>query len=111
LDVTGLTEEPKIYTYDSVLDHQKYSKVVKLICVEGWSVTILWEGILLRDLLDEARPSPEANTVIFPAYGDYSASHPLSYFYDKDILLAYRRNNVTVPPERGYPFVLVAEDK
>ncbi|MBU2559573.1 molybdopterin-dependent oxidoreductase [archaeon] len=111
LEVTGLVDEPKIYTYDEVLDRQKYSKVVKLTCVEGWSVTILWEGILLRDLLDEAGPSPEANTVIFHAYDGYSTSHPLSYFYDKDIIMAYRMNNVTVPPERGYPFVLVAEDK
>lgn len=111
LEVTGLVDEPKIYTYDEVLDRQKYSKVVKLTCVEGWSVTILWEGILLRDLLDEAGPSPEANTVIFHAYDGYSTTHPMGYFYDKDIIMAYRMNNVTVPPERGYPFVLVAEDK
>jgi DMSO/TMAO reductase YedYZ molybdopterin-dependent catalytic subunit len=111
LEVTGLVDEPKTYTYDGVLDRQKYSKVVELNCVEGWSVMILWEGILLRDLLDEAGVSPEANTVIFHAYDGYSTTHPLDFFYDNDILLAHRMNNVTIPPERGFPFVLVAEDK
>jgi DMSO/TMAO reductase YedYZ molybdopterin-dependent catalytic subunit len=111
LEVTGLVDEPRIYTYDEVLDRQKYSKVVELNCVEGWSVTILWEGIMLRDLLDEVGVKPEANTVIFHAYDGYSTTHPLDYFYEKDIIMAYKMNNVTTPPERGYPFVLVAEDK
>jgi hypothetical protein len=30
LQITGLVEEPKSYTYDEVLVHQKYSKVVAL---------------------------------------------------------------------------------
>jgi DMSO/TMAO reductase YedYZ molybdopterin-dependent catalytic subunit len=79
--------------------------------VEGWSVTVLWEGVLVRDILDEAGVRSEANTVIFHAHDGYSTSHPLDYFYDNDIIMAYRMNNVTMPPERGYPFQLVAEDR
>jgi len=30
---------------------------------------------------------------------------------NRDIIMAYRMNNVTFPAERGYPFQLVAEDK
>jgi len=30
---------------------------------------------------------------------------------DNDILLAYKMNDVILPPERGFPFQLVAEDK
>ena len=30
---------------------------------------------------------------------------------DNDIIMAYEMNNVTLPPERGYPFELVAESK
>ena len=104
-------ENPKILTYEEVIDRKNYEKMVTLNCVEGWSVSILWEGILLRDLLEEAGVRPEANTVIFYAHDGYSTTHPLSYFYDNDILLAYRMNNVTMPPERGFPFQLVAEDK
>lgn len=111
LEVTGLVDNPRNYTYDEVINRQLYKKVSELECVEGWSVNILWEGILFRDLLDEVGAKPEANTVILYAYDGYSTSFPLSFFYDKDIIMAYRMNDVTIPPERGWPFMLVAEDK
>jgi DMSO/TMAO reductase YedYZ molybdopterin-dependent catalytic subunit len=112
LRVSGLVDNPKEYTYQQVLaGHQAYEKVVTLNCVEGWSVTILWEGVLVRDLLKEAGPKPDAKTVIVKAYDGYSSQFPIEYFYDNDILMAYKMNNVTIPPERGFPFMLVAEDK
>lgn len=112
LRVSGLVDNPREYTIDEVKNnHQAYQKVVTLNCVEGWSVNILWQGVLVRDLLDEAKPKSGANTVIFHAYDGYTSAFPLGYFYDKDILMAYNMNNVTIPPERGFPFVLVAEDR
>ena len=30
---------------------------------------------------------------------------------DKDLIIAYKMNGIVLPPERGYPFILVAEDK
>ncbi len=110
LEITGLVENQKSYTYDQVLAHQKYSKVVTLNCVEGWSVTILWEGVLVKDLISEAKAKPEAKTVIFYAQDGYSTSFPIEYLTN-DILMAYKMNNVTLPQERGFPFQLVAEDK
>ena len=114
LKVDGLVDAPQDLTYQEILDgFQSYSKVVTLDCVEGWSVTILWEGFLVRELLEQAGPTQEANTIIFHAYDGYSTSFPLEYITsnDKDILMAFRMNDVTIPPERGYPFQLVAEDK
>jgi DMSO/TMAO reductase YedYZ molybdopterin-dependent catalytic subunit len=111
LQVRGLVDEPRSYTYDEVLAHQRYSKVMRLDCVEGWSVNLLWEGVLVRDLIAEAKPKPNANTVVLYAVDGYSTSFPLDYFTGKDILLAYGMNNITIPPERGFPFQLVAEDK
>ncbi len=109
LKVAG--QEQAVYTYDEVLQHQRYSKVVRLNCVEGWSVNILWEGVLVRDLVMEAQILPGADTIIFYASDGYSTSFPLDYIMDNDIILAYKMNNVTLPPERGYPFQLVAQDK
>lgn len=111
LEVSGLAAAPKDYTYDEVLGNQRYSKVTTLHCVEGWSVKLLWEGILVKDLLEDVGVKPEANTVIFHAYDGYSTSLPLGYITGNNIMIAYRMNNVTLPPERGFPFQLVAEDK
>ncbi|MCJ7722357.1 molybdopterin-dependent oxidoreductase [Candidatus Bathyarchaeota archaeon] len=112
LTVTGLVNNKKEYTYEEVLGgYTLYKKVVTLHCVEGWKVTILWEGILLKDLLADAQVNSAANTVIFYAYDGYSTSLPLDYIIDNNIMMAYKMNNVTLPPERGYPFQLVAESK
>ena len=112
LSITGLVTNSTSYTYDEVLNrYQHYKKVVTLDCVEGWSVTILWEGVLVRDLLAEAEPLANAEVVIFHAYDGYTTSLPVDYVMDNDILMAYKMNDVILPPERGFPFQLVAESK
>lgn len=111
LEVTGLVSNPQNYTYDQVKNFQSYQKVVKLDCVEGWSVNILWQGVLVKDILKEVQPSPQANTIIFYAVDGYSTSFPLEYIESNQIMMAYKMNNATLPPERGFPFQLVAESK
>jgi len=112
LAVTGLVEKPLTFSYEDVLENYKhYKKVVRLDCVEGWSANILWEGMLVRDILNDAGVSPEAKTVIFHAYDGYTTSFPVEYIMDNDIIMAYKMNEITMPPERGYPFQLVAESK
>ena len=111
LALTGLVKTPQNYKYDQVLEYPKYTKLVKLNCVEGWSVNILWEGVLLKDIFDDVSVKPEANTVIFYAYDDYSTSLPLDFILNNNIIMAYKMNGVEIPPERGFPFELVAEQK
>ncbi|MGD0764854.1 MAG: molybdopterin-dependent oxidoreductase [Dehalococcoidia bacterium] len=112
LEISGLVANPGSYTYDQIVDnHQHYQKVVALNCVEGWSVNILWEGVLVQDLIDEAQPSPDARVLIFHAADGYTTSLPIEYFRDNNIIMAYKMNGVTIPPERGFPFMLVAESK
>jgi DMSO/TMAO reductase YedYZ molybdopterin-dependent catalytic subunit len=112
LTITGLANNSKTYTYDDVINaHQNYEKVVTLHCIEGWDVTILWKGVLVKDLLNEAGVDSKAKVVIFYAYDGYSTSLPLSFIIDNEILMAYKMNGLVLPPERGFPFQLVAESK
>jgi DMSO/TMAO reductase YedYZ molybdopterin-dependent catalytic subunit len=112
LEITGLVGKPASYTYDEVIDDfDNYKKVVRLNCVEGWAVNILWEGVLVKDILAKAGPLPEARTVIFHAHDGYTTSFPIEYVMENDILMAHKLNDVVIPPERGFPFQLVAESK
>ncbi len=112
LRITGLVRNQKNYTYDEIIStFQHYKKVVTLDCVEGWSVKILWEGILVKDLISQAQPNQAVNTIIFKASDGYTTSFPLNYTTENNILLAFKMNNATLPPERGFPFQLVAESK
>jgi DMSO/TMAO reductase YedYZ molybdopterin-dependent catalytic subunit len=79
--------------------------------VEGWNVKILWQGVLVKDLINTAGVKEGAKTVIFRAVDGYSTSFPIDYIMNGTIMLAYKMNNVTLPPERGFPFQLVAESK
>ena len=112
LTITGLVNKTIEYTYNDVLaGFQKYQKVITLHCVEGWSVDILWEGFLLKDILNRTEINPNATTVIFHAYDGYTTSLPLNYILENNIIMAYKMNGLTLPPERGFPFQLVAESK
>lgn len=111
LTVDGLVDSPKELSYSNVLEEDGYEKVATLYCVEGWDVKILWEGVLVSDLLKKASPKESANTVIFHAHDGYSTSLSLDYILNNNILLAYKINGEVLPPERGHPFQLVAEDK
>ena len=112
LNITGLVDNPQTYTYDEVVSkNQLYKKVVTLDCVEGWSATILWEGPLVRDLLEEAGLQADAKIIIFHAQDGYTTSMPIEYITDNDIIMAYKMNDIALPAERGFPFQLVAESK
>jgi DMSO/TMAO reductase YedYZ molybdopterin-dependent catalytic subunit len=112
LNITGLVDHPESYTYQQILSQfQSYQQVVTLNCVTGWSVTILWQGVLVKDLINEAGVSPLATTVIFRAVDGYSTSFPIDYIMNNSIILAYKMNNVTLPPELGFPFQLVAQSE
>ena len=111
LTIDGLVDTPLALTYDEVLSHQSYTKLVTLYCVEGWDVDILWEGILLKDLFAEAGVQSDAVTVIFHSEDGYTTSLPLQTILDKNIMIAYNMNGLELPPELGFPFQLVAEEK
>jgi DMSO/TMAO reductase YedYZ molybdopterin-dependent catalytic subunit len=112
LTVEGLADDPMELTYDEIVDgYDSYEKVVTLNCVEGWSVDILWEGILLEDLFEDAGIQDDTTVVIFRCADDYSTSLTLEHIRENEILMAYKMNGVELPAERGFPFQLVAEDK
>jgi DMSO/TMAO reductase YedYZ molybdopterin-dependent catalytic subunit len=112
LTITGLVQKPQTYAYNEILTNfPAYEKVVTLHCVEGWSVTILWEGVRIMDLLAPTEINSSVTTVIFYAADGYSTSLPLEYLEKNNILMAYKINGVTLPKELGFPFQLGAESK
>ncbi len=112
LSITGLVNQPLKLTYNQVVNsHQPIQKVVTLNCVEGWSATILWEGIQVNDLLTDAGVNSQATVVIFKASDGYTTALPLDYVVQNHIMIAYKMNNVTLTPEIGWPFMVVAQDQ
>jgi DMSO/TMAO reductase YedYZ molybdopterin-dependent catalytic subunit len=111
LTVDGLVNTPATFSYDEVKGLPVNERLITLHCVEGWDATILWKGALLNDLMGKAGLKPEAVTVIFSSVDGYTTSLPLKTIQDKQLILAYGANGLDLPPQMGYPFIVVAEDK
>lgn len=111
LTISGLSGSTHTLTYDEVIAYPTVERLITLHCVEGWEATILWEGVALMDLIALANPSAEVTTIIFHASDGYTTSLPLATIEEKQLILAYRANGLPLPPEMGFPFMVVAQDK
>ncbi|MGE5409887.1 MAG: molybdopterin-dependent oxidoreductase [Clostridiales bacterium] len=111
LQVDGLVKNPQNFTYDEIIAMPQTSKVVDLNCVEGWSFTGKWTGVKMSDIFNKTGILGNATTVIIYCADGYSTSIDLSYILQNNIILAYKDNDVTLPPDRGFPFQLLAESK
>lgn len=66
VEVSGLVESPVTYTIPDLLKSFKIiERVYRIRCVEGYSMVLPWSVFLLRDLLEEVKPLPEAKFVAF----------------------------------------------
>jgi DMSO/TMAO reductase YedYZ molybdopterin-dependent catalytic subunit len=112
LRVTGIVNTPLTLKYSEVLEFPAYERLITLYCIEGWDATILWEGIKLTDILEEAGGiGSNAKVLIFKAVDGYTTSIPIEKVLERDMLIAYKANGIDLPPEMGYPFIVLAEDR
>jgi len=111
LQVAGLVENELNLSYGDLLRLPAYSEVAYMPCVEGWGFTAKWTGFRLVDLLDIVGLKPNATYVVFHCSDGYTTGLPLDYLKANKTLLAYGINDITLPPERGFPFQLVAVNK
>jgi DMSO/TMAO reductase YedYZ molybdopterin-dependent catalytic subunit len=113
LIVDGLVENPLTLAYSDLLAYPEESWLMEFNCVEGWNFTAKWTGPQLNTIFNDAKVKPEAKIAIF-----YTADVPegytsldLDYMRDNNILLALKLNDVTLAPERGFPFQVTAKSK
>lgn len=112
MGIDGLVNNPVRLKYDDVLKLTPYEQKITLHCVEGWTATVLWKGVLIKDLIDLAGGAKDtAKTVIFFAVDGYTTSLPLDTVVQRGMILAYNANGLPLPPEMGYPFIVVAADR
>jgi hypothetical protein len=111
LKVTGMVENELNLSYDQILELPAYSEFAYMPCVEGWGFNAKWTGFRVIDLLNHSGLKENASYVVFHSSDGYYTGLPLEYLKNNSILMAYGINDVTLPPERGFPFQLVAKDR
>lgn len=111
LEIVGLVDRPVSFSYEDLLAFPAASKVVTLESVDGWNFTAKWTGVPLETLFEDAGLQEGTSHVIFYGVDEYSTALPLDYLIENEIILAYRLNDLPLPPERGFPVQVVAEGK
>ncbi|BBY59217.1 hypothetical protein MSAR_23530 [Mycolicibacterium sarraceniae] len=82
-----------------------------IACVEGWSVTAGWTGVVLADLLGEVGGARESDVQIISLEppGPYSWTVlPARHARDSQMLIVLTLNGQTLDSDHGYPGRLVA---
>ena len=109
LEISGLVEEPRSYTFSEILALPRTDQVKDFHCVEGWSVDdVPWNGVTLSDILRRSRPTKKATHVnIRTLGGRYNDSLPLSVAMEPKTMLAYGVAGSTLPLDHGFPLRVV----
>jgi len=109
LEISGLVEEPRSYTFAEILGLPRTDQVTDFHCVEGWSVNdVPWNGVTLSDILRRSRPAKKATHVnIRTVGGHYNDSLPLPVVLEPKTLLAYGVAGSTLPLDHGFPLRVV----
>jgi DMSO/TMAO reductase YedYZ molybdopterin-dependent catalytic subunit len=113
LTVDGLVDHPLHLTYADLEAYPQVSQLMSLDCVEGWNFNAKWTGPALSAIFADAGVKPEAKIVIFhtadvpEGYG----SLDLDYIINNNIIIALKDNDITLTPDRGFPFQVIAMSK
>ena len=113
LMVDGLVECPLRLSLPELFARQQVDRTWDTICVTRWThLDHHWRGVLLSDLLADAKPLPEARFVRFVARStrDHDTSLPLDYARDH-VLLAHEVDGTPLESEHGGPLRSVCEGK
>jgi len=70
VQVGGLVNNPKTFSFDDLRKFETEERVYRLRCVEAWSMVIPWMGFPLNKLLAEVEPTSEAKYVRFETLMD-----------------------------------------
>ena len=112
LEIGGEVEKPAKLSWEQVLNLPKTASVSDFHCVEGWSVlNCKWEGTHFNQIVELAKPKPEAKFVTFHCADGYTTSLALDELSGDDVLLAYGLNGQPLEEGTGFPLRLVVPEK
>ena len=106
--VWGEVEEPFELTWDELLALPRTSLTTDFHCVTTWSrYDNAWEGVHIREILERAKPKPEAKFVMEHSFTGYTTNLPLSALDDDDVLIVFKHDGADLEPEHGGPVRLL----
>ncbi|MDP9364481.1 MAG: molybdopterin-dependent oxidoreductase [Chloroflexota bacterium] len=112
LQVDGLVDGPRLYSFDDLVAMPATDQETTLMCISnaigsGLFSNALWRGVPMRDLLATARPRDGAVEVLMHATDGYTDTIPFAKAMDPTTLVVYEMNGRPLPRRHGYPVRVV----
>jgi len=108
LDVTGLVDRPRSFTFDDLMALPQTEDVSDFHCVTTWSTfDNRWAGIRFRDLCRDVGPKASAAFVTFGSYDGYTTNLPFDACVDDDVLIVHAWNGRPLERVHGGPFRMI----
>jgi DMSO/TMAO reductase YedYZ molybdopterin-dependent catalytic subunit len=108
LKITGKVEQPFELTWEEFLALPHTTLTSDFHCVTTWSrYDNTWEGIHIREILQRARPLPEAKFVLAHSWTGYTTNMPLAALDDDDVMIVLKHDGQDLSIEHGGPVRLL----
>src|SRR6266496_889413 len=112
LEVNGLVQNRATWRFQDLLGFEATEQETTLMCISngldaGLISNAIWNGVPLRDLLDQAAPLSNAARVRLRGVDNYTDTIPLEKAMEPTTLLAYEMNGVQLPHRHGYPLRVI----
>jgi DMSO/TMAO reductase YedYZ molybdopterin-dependent catalytic subunit len=110
---TGLAA-PVSFTYDDLRRMVQHEAELPIACVEGWSASVRWRGVAVRDLLAAAGATPgRPLTVVSLQESSRQRTAPVDVVQvdDPDLLLALEAAGEVLDADHGFPVRLVGPNR
>jgi DMSO/TMAO reductase YedYZ molybdopterin-dependent catalytic subunit len=108
LEIAGLVDRPRTYTYAELTNLPPASQETTLMCISnylggGLISNARWSGLAMRDLLMAAGPKSLATEVILYGTDGYHVGYTLEKALEPSTFVAYSMNDQPLPVRHGYP--------
>jgi DMSO/TMAO reductase YedYZ molybdopterin-dependent catalytic subunit len=104
LEVSGLVENPRTFTWEEFNALPKFEDVSDFHCVTTWSkFDVRWTGVAFFSLADAVKVMPTAKYVLFGSYDGYTTNVGLDDVMDDDVLVATAYDGKPLPRDHGGP--------
>ena len=113
LRIHGMVDQEIELTFAELLERPMIERPITLSCVsnrigDDLVGNAVWQGVRMKELLEEAGLDPAATQVVSRSIDGWSCGSPTSVIMDgRDAMLAIAMNGEPLPAEHGYPVRLV----
>ena len=113
LNISGLVDNPIELDFADLLQRDQVERHITLSCVSnpvGGDLVgnALWQGVLLKPLLEEAGLQAGAEQVVSRSIDGWTCGSPIEAIMDgRDAMLAFGMNGEPLPAQHGFPVRIV----